>query len=114
MESQVPRRIPGILPLVGHGDDVTVEHMKPLGIAGLPLFRSQYRMSVVLEQPFVEVEIVILFGPQHARQRLAVYAPLILGEVLRRDAIVELVSLGQTRGKDFVELRKCIGRGFVA
>ena len=34
VEGQVPRRIPGILPFVGHGDDVAVEHVEPVGVAG--------------------------------------------------------------------------------
>ena len=35
MERQVPGRVPGILPLVGHGDDVRVVHVEPVGIANV-------------------------------------------------------------------------------
>src|SRR5664279_4009002 len=33
MKRQVPCRVPGIFPLVGHGDDFAVEHVEPLGVA---------------------------------------------------------------------------------
>ena len=34
VEGQVPRRVPRVFPLVRHGDDVTVEHVEPLAVAG--------------------------------------------------------------------------------
>jgi hypothetical protein len=34
----------------------------------------------VLAQPALEVEVVELLAPQHARQRLAVHAPLVLAQ----------------------------------
>ena len=33
VEGQVPGRVPRVLPLVGHRDDVAVEHVEPLGVA---------------------------------------------------------------------------------
>ena len=35
-------------------------------------------MALVLAQPALEVEVVKLLAPQHARQRLAVHAPLVV------------------------------------
>ena len=82
VKRQVPCRVPGILPLVGHGDDVAVQHVEPLGIARTPLTRSHQRMSVMLLQPLVEIEIVVLLGPQHSGQRLAVYATFVFAQRL--------------------------------
>ena len=33
VEGQVPRRVPGVLPLVGHRDDVVVDHVEPRLVA---------------------------------------------------------------------------------
>ena len=62
VKSQIPSRIPGILPLVGHGNNVTVKHVEPLGIARGPFARSQQRMCLMLTQPAIKVEIVILLA----------------------------------------------------
>ena len=37
------------------------------------------RMGLVLLQPPVEVEVVVLLGPEHPGERLAVHAALVLG-----------------------------------
>ena len=34
VERQIPGRVPGILPLVGHRDDVLVQHVEPLRVPG--------------------------------------------------------------------------------
>jgi hypothetical protein len=70
-------------------------------------------MSIVLKQPLVEIEIVILLRPQHARQGLPVDPLFVFAEILRRYAIVELVGFGQTLGENLVELRERIGPGFI-
>src|SRR5262249_18245122 len=36
MEGQVPGRVPRVLPLVGHGDDVVVDHVPPLAVPDAP------------------------------------------------------------------------------
>ena len=79
VEREVPRRVPGVLPLVGHRDDVAVEHVEPLGVPRGGLLAEE-RMRVVLGEPTVDVEEIELLGPEHARERLAVDAPFVLGE----------------------------------
>ena len=71
VEGQVPRRVPGVLPLVGHGDDVVVDHVEPGLVPGPPPPGRAQRVGVVLAEPHVEVEVVALLRPQHPRQRLA-------------------------------------------
>ncbi len=66
MKSQIPRRIPGILPFIGHGDDVAVQHVEPLSVANVPFTGPQQRVGIMFGEPFVEIEIVILLAPQHA------------------------------------------------
>src|SRR5215472_14142356 len=114
MESQIPRRIPRVLPLVRHGNHIAVQHVEPLRVTGSPLLRSQNRMGVVFQQPLVEVEIVILFRPQHSGERLPVHTLFVLAQILRRNAIVEFVCIGQTLGKNRIEVRERIRSGLAA
>ena len=85
VEGQVPGRIPRILPLVRHRDDVGVEHVEPFRVAHVLAGGFEQRMTLVLAQPFLQVEVVILLAPQHSRQRLAVHPALIFAQRLRRD-----------------------------
>ena len=66
VKSQVPSGIPGIFPLVGHRDDVAIQHVEPLGIPDIATTGAQQRVSVMLLQPLVQIEVVILLAPQHA------------------------------------------------
>jgi len=49
----------------------------------------------VFLQPFVEVEIVILLGPQHACQGLSMDPALIFGQIGGSDAPIKLVRIRQ-------------------
>ena len=116
VERQVPGRVPGILPLVGHGNDVAVEHVEPLGVPHL--FRApEERVGIVLLEPGVHVEQVILLPPEHAGERLPVHPSLVLGQRRGRDPLVELVGVGETRTKRRVEFLserptlRSLGRG---
>ena len=95
VERQVPGRVPGVLPLVGHRDDVAVQHVEPLGVPDAAAAAAEQRMRLVLLQPAVEVEVVVLLRPEHPGERLAVDAALVLAERARRDALVELVGVGE-------------------
>src|SRR6195256_4306694 len=114
MKSQVPRRIPGILPLVGHRNDVAVQHVEPLGIAPALLTRTGEWMSSMRLQPAVEVEIVVLLAPQHSRQGLAVHATFILAQRRWGDPLVEFVGIGQASSKYLVERSEGVGWWFRA
>ena len=80
VEREVPGRVPRVLPLVGHRDDVAVEHVEPLGVADAAATPSEQRMRLVLLEPGVDVEEVVLLRPEHPGERLAVDAPLVLGQ----------------------------------
>ncbi len=43
VEGEVPRRVPGVLPLVGHRDHVGVEEVRPLGVPALRRARREAR-----------------------------------------------------------------------
>ena len=70
VEGQVPGRVPGVLPLVGHGDDVLVQHVEPLRVPGI-VISGMEGVGVVLVQPVVTVEEEELLAPEHAGEGLA-------------------------------------------
>ncbi len=82
VEGQVPGRIPRVLPLVRHGDHVGVEHVEPLGVAHVAAGGLEQRMTLVLAQPALQIEVVVLLAPQHSRQRLAMHPALVFGQRL--------------------------------
>ena len=94
VEGQIPGRIPRILPLVRHGDHVGVEHVEPFRVAHVVAGGFEQRMTLVLAQPLLQVEVVVLLAPQHSRQRLAVHPALIFVQRLRRNPLVEFVGVG--------------------
>ena len=92
VEREIPRRIPGVFPFVGHGDDVGVEHMRPIAVAAAfaPLGRSGLRR--IAAEP-VSLHVVIkLLGPEESRERLAQGVAAIGGEGRRSDGSIELIG----------------------
>src|SRR5215472_4429394 len=112
MERQVPCRIPGVLPFVGHRDDVAVQHVEPFAISNPPRAVSQQWMGLMLLQPSVDVKIVILLGPQHARDGLPMHALFILAKILRSYAFIELVCVSKSAGKDLIEIPETVPSWF--
>ena len=62
----------------------------------------------MLAQPFVEIEVVILLGPKHPGQRLAVDTTFIFAQDPSGDSVVELVGFRQTSSKYLVKRLECI------
>ena len=102
VERQVPGRVPGILPFVGHRDDVPVQHVEPLRIAGTPISVMQ-RIGLVLVQPVVAVEKKELFAPEHAGESLTHHGSGVATHGRRRDRLVELIGFTKPVGKALVE-----------
>ena len=113
VEREVPRRVPRVLPLVRHRNDVAVEHVEPLGVPGSRLLPEE-RVRVVLAEPPVDVEEVELLRPEHSRERLPVDPALVLAQRAGGDLVVEIVGVGEARGDGRVEPpaeRRCRRRG---
>ena len=103
VKGQIPRRIPRVLPLVRHRDDVFAHHVEPVAVAHGAV--SGERVDPVLAEPSIDVKAVELLAPQHARERLTHDETLIVCHARRRDRRVERIGLSDARGKDLVEIR---------
>src|ERR1700752_2261880 len=63
----------------------------------------RFRMCVMLGQPVVEIEVIVLLAPQHAGQSLAHDARFVFAGGGGRDRGVESVRLLQARGYGRIE-----------
>ena len=106
VEGEVPGRVPGVFPLVGHRDDVAVVHVVPVVVARGGLPRRLERVGPALLQPLVDVVVVELLGPEHPRQGLPHHVGRVGVQRGRDDGGVELVRLGPPRLEDLVEARR--------
>src|SRR5882672_9599209 len=107
VEGEVPRGVPGILPLVRHRNDASAHHVEPFVVSGSAGVRPEWIYAVLL-QPFVYVITKILLAPQHSRQRLSHDQSLIFADPVRRDALIELICLALTCLHDLIKALKRI------
>ena len=103
VEGQVPGGVPGILPLVGHGDDVGVVELDPLVVAALLAFRRRRGIGGVALQPVLDHVVIVLFRPEHAGEALAHDRARVGGEVRGDDGGIEVVGLAHPLREDLVE-----------
>ncbi len=71
VEGEIPGGIPGILPFVGHGNDVVVVEMGPILVAAFPTFRGRLGPSGIALEPVMNVVMIELLGPEHPGKGLA-------------------------------------------
>jgi hypothetical protein len=106
VEREVPRREPGVLPLVRHRDDVAGDHVEPRHVADRPGRVAHVpRVDAVLAQPAVDVVLVVLLAPQQAGQRLAHHHRAVGIERRRHHRRVEPVGLLPAGREDVREPR---------
>ena len=93
VKCEIPCGIPGILPLVRHGDDVGVVKMGPIRVASMEPFSGRFGPSRVALQPPIDVVMVELLAPEEAGKRLPLDAACVFGEIGGCECAVELVGL---------------------
>ena len=71
VEGEVPRRVPRVLPRVGHRDDVAVVEVPPAGVAPGEAGGRRGGTGRVAVQPLLHVVVVELLRPQHPGHGLA-------------------------------------------
>ncbi len=88
-----------------------IEMTSPLSMWNHSAFRTprpcaaEERVRLVLLQPAVDVEVVVLLRPEHPGERLAVDPALVLAERAGRDPLVELVGVGEPLPERLLEGR---------
>ena len=77
VKGEVPCRVPWILPLVGHRDDVGVVDVRPLRIPSRQPRRRWSRIPGIARQPFLHGIMVELLGPEQPGERLPIHRSLL-------------------------------------
>ena len=104
VECEIPRRVPRVLPLVRHRDDVGVVQVRPLVVAAV--LRARRAAAGCAGSPSsqsLDDVVVELLRPEQPGERLPRDACGILGQRRRDDRRVELVGLARRRVECLVE-----------
>ncbi len=103
VKREIPRRVPGVLPLVGHREDLTVEEVGPLGVlAASPLWGRRGALRVAAE-PALDVEAVELLRPEEPSGALTKDARLVFVETFRHHRGPERVGFAFARFEGGIE-----------
>ena len=97
VEREIPSRIPGILPLIRHGNNVCIVKIGPLLIAALLARFRRPRSGGIALEPGANVEMIKLLGPEQAGERLPLNIPSVLRNILGSPHRVELVGFFASR-----------------
>src|SRR2546425_3942748 len=103
VKSEVPRRVPGIRPLVWHGENVLVIQMRPVLVAAVPAIFRRGGTGGVAFQPGAHVIMIKLLRPEHSSKSLTHDLFRVFGEVFRDAGRVEFFRLGDALGKESVK-----------
>src|SRR5437867_1372589 len=93
VEGQVPSRVPGILPLIRHRDDVPVVEVRPVGIPATQAIRGWRWERWISFQPVFDGIVEKLLAPEEARVSLPCHSPLFLRRTCRNLSRVEFIGL---------------------
>ena len=110
VERQVPRRVPGVLPGVGHRDHVGVAEVRPRAVADRPPPWRRGRHRRVAVQPVLDVVAVVLLGPDQTRDGASVDHGVLGVAPVLEDRRVPGVGLGRPP-RDQRVARSGVGRG---
>src|SRR6266571_4362188 len=71
MESEIPRGIPRVLPLVRHRNHVGVVNVRPVAVAAVLALFGRSRLRRIAGKPIPLRIVIELFGPQESSKGLA-------------------------------------------
>ena len=92
VEGEVPRRVPRVFPFVRHRDDVSVVHVMPV-LVPRGVLSALIQADAALLEPALDVVVVELLGPEHARECLPHHVGPVGADRGREDTPVEFVRL---------------------
>ena len=93
VEGEVPGREPGVLPRVGHREDVLGVDVEPAGVATVAAFGRGRRLGGVAVEPALHVVAVELLAPDHPGEGLPGDQTRVVVDGGGDDLAVELVGL---------------------
>src|SRR5436189_518966 len=96
MEGQVPGRVPGVLPLVWHRNDVAIDQVTPLRVSPTPA-RVRGRAVGIAFEPLGDIEEIKLFAPDEPGQRLALDLALVVRKLAGGQSSVKRVRIRLAR-----------------
>src|SRR5215471_3438164 len=99
MERQIPGGVPWVLPLVGHRNDMLIDHVVPLAVAHVSA--RPHGIDTMFREPFLDVETEVLFAPQHSSECLAHDVGFITLDACGSDRLIKLVSFAPAGTHDF-------------
>ena len=113
VEGEVPGSEPGVLPRVGHREDVLGVDVEPGGVATVATLGRRWRLRRVAVEPALHVVVVELLAPDHPGERLPGDQARVVVDGGRDHLAVELVGLHATLREHLVEARaeRGVGRG---
>src|SRR5690554_5149970 len=106
MKSPVPGSEPGILPFVGHGDNVKSVHIFPGRISPTFPFSGWRRLSRIAAQPLLNIVIIKLFGPQHAGKTLPLNVFLVGRHAWSLNLVVIIIRFPEPVSENLIKNRE--------
>ena len=104
VEAEVPGGVPGILPLIGHGEHVGVIDVLPVVVASVKTLARRCRAGRIALEPAFDYIVVKLLRPKQPSQRLPHHPAAIFGNLRRENGAVKLISLGDALRKYLAEV----------
>jgi hypothetical protein len=104
VKGQIPRREPGVFPLIRHRDHISIVHVSPVVIPAVLAFSGRRRMCGVTIQPLRDIVVEELLTPHHSRKGLTLHSPLVLTLQAPLQFSVELICLTAARHQHCVEV----------
>ena len=103
MEREVPGGVPGVFPLVRHGDDVFVVKVRPIFVAAVPALVGRFGPGRIAFEPGTNIVVIKLLGPEHTGEGLAHDRFRVGGQGFRDARFVKLLGFFLTRGEERVK-----------
>src|SRR5262249_52948119 len=103
VECQIPRRIPGKLPIVGHENDIVVVQVSPFVIPPAASLRRRGRAGGISFEPGAHIVVVGLLRPEQTCKRLALHVSGLGRETLRRPPTIKLFRFSDAFREDLVK-----------
>ena len=77
VKRKIPGRVPGVLPLVRHRNDIGIIEMGPVGVATVEAFTRRFRHARITFEPSIDIVVIKLFAPEQSGKGLPLHTARI-------------------------------------